>query len=87
MILSLEPSAVDGGKRLAAVNAIRQTTDENLRGVGLATGLTGVPMMQFETRHARERDPILYKARAAWTTNSPRQTGCRARSETDHIAS
>ena len=66
MILSLEPSAVDGGKRQAVVNAIRQTTDEDLRGAGLATGLIGVPIMQLEIRHAHERDPILYKAHAAW---------------------
>jgi uncharacterized protein len=61
-ILSLEPSAVDGGKLDAVVSQIRQTADEDLQGSGLTTELTGVPVMQLEIRHALERDRILYNA-------------------------
>ena len=34
-ILSLEPSAVDGGKLEAVVNDIRRTMEEDLQGTGL----------------------------------------------------
>jgi uncharacterized protein len=61
-ILSLEPSAVDGGKLDAVVNNIRRTADEDLQGTGLKAELTGVPVMQLEIRHALERDRILYNA-------------------------
>jgi uncharacterized protein len=62
VILSLEPSAVRGGKLDAVVNDIRRTADEDLRGTGLTAELTGVPVMQLEIRHALERDRILYNA-------------------------
>ncbi|HKN28581.1 MAG TPA: MMPL family transporter [Roseiarcus sp.] len=62
VILSLEPSAVDGGKLEAVVNDIRQTMAEDLQGTGLTAELTGVPVMQLEIRHALERDRILYNA-------------------------
>ena len=61
-ILSLEPSTVDGGKLDAVVNDIRRTADSDLEGTGLATELTGVPVMQLGIRHALERDRILYNA-------------------------
>ncbi len=62
VILSLEPSAVNGGKLEAVVNDIRRTADEDLQGTGVAAELTGVPVMQLEIRHALERDRILYNA-------------------------
>ena len=61
-ILSLERSAVDGGKLDRVVNDIRRTADEDLEGTGLHAELTGVPVMQLEIRHALERDRILYNA-------------------------
>jgi uncharacterized protein len=61
-ILSLEPSAVDGGKLDAVVNDIRRTADEDLQGTGLKAELTGVPVMQLAIRRALERDRILYNA-------------------------
>ena len=61
-ILSLEPSAVNGGKLDTVVNDIRQTADEDLQGTGLKAELTGVPVMQLAIRHALERDRILYNA-------------------------
>ncbi|HXZ15298.1 MAG TPA: MMPL family transporter, partial [Roseiarcus sp.] len=62
VILSLEPTAVSGGKLEAVVNDIRQTMTEDLRETGLTAELTGVPVMQLEVRHALERDRILYNA-------------------------
>ncbi len=62
VILSIEPSAVNGGKLEAVVNDIRRTADEDLQGTGVAAELTGVPVMQLEIRHALERDRILYNA-------------------------
>jgi predicted RND superfamily exporter protein len=61
-ILSLESSAVDGGKLESMVNDIRRTAEEDLQGTGLAAELTGVPVMQLEIRHALERDRVLYNA-------------------------
>jgi uncharacterized protein len=61
-ILSLESSAVNGGKLDTVVNDIRQTADEDLQGTGLTAELTGVPVMQLAIRHALERDRILYNA-------------------------
>jgi len=61
-ILSLEPSAVDGGKLDAVVNDIRRTADEDLQGTGLKAELTGVPVMQLAIRRALERDRVLYNA-------------------------
>jgi predicted RND superfamily exporter protein len=61
-ILSLESSAVDGGRLDTVVNDIRRTADEDLQGTGLTAELTGVPVMQLEIRHALERDRILYNA-------------------------
>ncbi|HZZ59782.1 MAG TPA: MMPL family transporter [Roseiarcus sp.] len=62
VILSLERSAVDGGRLEAVVNDIRRTAEEDLQGTGLTAELTGVPVMQLEIRHALERDRILYNA-------------------------
>ena len=62
VILSLEPSVVNGGKLDALVNDVRQTVDEDLRGSGLVAELTGVPVMQLEIRRAVEHDRILYNA-------------------------
>jgi uncharacterized protein len=61
-ILSLETTAVDGGKLEAVVNDIRRTADEDLQGTDLTAELTGVPVMQLEIRHALERDRVLYNA-------------------------
>jgi uncharacterized protein len=62
VILSLEPSAVNGGRLETVVSNIRRTVDEDLQGTGLDTELTGVPVMQLEIRHALERDRVLYNA-------------------------
>ena len=62
VVLSLEPSAVDGGGLEKIVNDVRQTMAEDLQGTGLTAELTGVPVMQLEIRQALERDRILYNA-------------------------
>jgi uncharacterized protein len=62
VILSLDPTAVDGGGSKKIVNDVRQTIAEDLQGTGLTAELTGVPVMQLEIRRALERDRILYNA-------------------------
>jgi predicted RND superfamily exporter protein len=62
VILSLEPSVVNGGKLDAVMNDIRRTADEDMQGSGLVAELTGVPVMQLEIRHALEHDRVLYNA-------------------------
>ncbi len=62
VILSLEPSAVAGGKLDTVINDIRQTMGDDLQGSSLTAELTGVPVMQLEIRRALERDCILYNA-------------------------
>ncbi|MBV8670583.1 MAG: MMPL family transporter, partial [Candidatus Eremiobacteraeota bacterium] len=62
VVLSLEPSAVDGGGLEKIVNDVRRTMAEDLQGAGLTADLTGVPVMQLEIRQALERDRILYNA-------------------------
>ena len=62
VVLSLEPSVVNGGNLDAVMNDIRRTADEDLRGSGVVSELTGVPVMQLEIRHALEHDRILYNA-------------------------
>ena len=62
IILSLEPSTVDGGHLESIVNDVRQAMAEDLQGTDLTAELTGVPVMQLEIRHALERDRILYNA-------------------------
>jgi uncharacterized protein len=60
IILSLEPSVVDGGKLDTVVKNVRRTANEDLEGTGLTAELTGVPVMQLEIRNALKRDRILY---------------------------
>jgi hypothetical protein len=62
MVLSLEPSTIDGGGHEKIVNDVRQTITEDLQGTGLTAELTGVPVMQLENRQAVERDRILCNA-------------------------
>ena len=62
VVLSLEPSVVEGAALETTVSDIRQTMAEDLEGTGLTVELTGVPVMQLEIRHALERDRILYNA-------------------------
>ena len=60
MVLSLEPSAIDGGGLEKIVSDLRQTITEDLQGPGLTSELTGVPVMQLEIRRAVDLDRILY---------------------------
>jgi predicted RND superfamily exporter protein len=62
IILSLEPSVVDGGKLDTVVQDVRRTANEDLGGAGLTVELTGVPVMQLEIRNALKRDRILYNS-------------------------
>jgi predicted RND superfamily exporter protein len=62
MVLSLDPSVVDGGKLDAVVKDLHQTVDEDMKNSGLSTELSGVPIMQLEIRNALERDSLVYNA-------------------------
>ncbi len=62
VVLSLEPSVVDGADLDKVVADIRRTMDEDLQGAGVRAQLSGVPVMQLEIRRALERDRIVYNA-------------------------
>ena len=61
IVLALDPSAAQ--ERLSAViRDVREAVDEHLAGTGLSGELSGVPVMQLETRNAIERDRLVYNA-------------------------
>jgi hypothetical protein len=62
MVLSLEPSPIDGCGLEKIVSDARQTIAEDRQGTGLTPQLTGVPVMQLEIRQAVDLDRILYNA-------------------------
>jgi predicted RND superfamily exporter protein len=62
IVLSLDPSVVEGKGLRDVVGEIRKTVDETLAGSGLKAQLSGVPVMQLEIRNAVERDRLVYNA-------------------------
>jgi predicted RND superfamily exporter protein len=60
MVLALDPSAVRGDSLTKVVGAIRESVNKHLQGTGLKGELSGVPVMQLETRQAIERDRFTY---------------------------
>lgn len=61
IVLALDPSAAQ--ERLSAViRDVRDSVGEHLAGTGLSGELSGVPVMQLETRNAIERDRLVYNA-------------------------
>jgi predicted RND superfamily exporter protein len=62
IVLPLDPDAVQSTKLTRIVSEVRQTARDDLAGAGLATSLTGVPIMQLEIRNALERDRVIYNA-------------------------
>jgi predicted RND superfamily exporter protein len=62
IVLSLEPAIVESIKLKTVIDDIRRTTDEDMKGAGLASQLSGVPVMQLEIRTAVERDSLIYNA-------------------------
>jgi len=60
VVLSLDPSVVDGSKLKTVVDDIRRTMSEDMQGANLTSQLSGVPVMQLEIRNALERDRLLY---------------------------
>jgi uncharacterized protein len=62
IVLSLDPSAIEGKSLSTLVGEIRKTMSEDLAGSDLNAELSGVPVMQLEIRNAVERDRILYNA-------------------------
>jgi len=62
IVLSLEPSVVDGQQLAPVIAEIRKTMQGDLQGADVTAQLSGVPVMQVEIRKALERDRIVYNA-------------------------
>ena len=61
IVLALDPSAARD-KLSSVIGEVRETVNEHLEGTGLTGELSGVPVMQLETRNAIERDRLVYNA-------------------------
>jgi uncharacterized protein len=61
IVLALDPAAAQE-KLSAVIGEIRDALKEHLAGTGLSGELSGVPVMQLETRNAIERDRLFYNA-------------------------
>jgi hypothetical protein len=62
VVLSLDPAVVESDKLRTVVADIRHTVADDMQGAGVATQLSGVPVMQLEIRTAIERDRLIYNA-------------------------
>jgi uncharacterized protein len=62
IVLALDPDAVQSDRLSHIVHDVRKTTDVDMAGADLKASLTGVPIMQLETRNALERDRVIYNA-------------------------
>jgi predicted RND superfamily exporter protein len=61
IVLALDP-AVTQNSLSKVIGEVRQSLNEHLAGTGLSGELSGVPVMQLETRTAIERDRLYYNA-------------------------
>ena len=61
MVLALDPAAAQNNLS-KVISEVRHSLSENLAGTGLSGELSGVPVMQLETRTAIERDRLFYNA-------------------------
>ena len=61
IVLALDPSAARD-KLSGVIGEVREAVNEHLAGTGLNGELSGVPVMQLETRNAIERDRLVYNA-------------------------
>ena len=61
VVLALDPSAARD-KLSSVIGEVRESVNEHLAGTGLNGELSGVPVMQLETRNAIERDRLVYNA-------------------------
>ena len=61
IVLALDPSAARD-KLSGVISEVRETVNEHLADTGLNGELSGVPVMQLETRNAIERDRLVYNA-------------------------
>jgi uncharacterized protein len=62
IVLSLDRDVVASSRLRDVIANIQKTIDDDLAGTGLSAHLTGVPVMQLETRNAVERDRVFYNA-------------------------
>ncbi len=61
IVLALDPAATQSNLS-NVIGEVRHSLSENLAGTGLSGELSGVPVMQLETRTAIERDRLFYNA-------------------------
>ena len=61
IVLALDPAATQNNLS-NVIGEVRHSLSENLAGTGLSGELSGVPVMQLETRNAIERDRLFYNA-------------------------
>ncbi len=61
IVLALDPAATQNNLS-KVIGEVRHSLSENLAGTGLSGELSGVPVMQLETRTAIERDRLFYNA-------------------------
>jgi predicted RND superfamily exporter protein len=62
MVLALDPAAMAEDKLSGVVTEVREELKEYLSGTGLRAELSGVPVMQYETRKAIQTDRLLYNS-------------------------
>ena len=62
IVLALDPAVVGTPKLNGIIDEIRKVASDDLKGTGLQSELSGVPVMQLEIRNAVERDRVIYNA-------------------------
>jgi hypothetical protein len=60
MVLALDPAVMAPGKLDPVIASVRKTVDEHVKGTGMRSELSGVPVMQLEIRDAIQRDRLTY---------------------------
>src|SRR3979490_407169 len=62
IVLALDPDVVSSSRLRDVIGGVQKTIDEDLARTGLKTRLSGVPVMQLETRNAVQRDRMFSHA-------------------------
>jgi predicted RND superfamily exporter protein len=62
IVLALDPDVVASSRLRDVIGEIQKTIHDDLAGTQLTARLSGVPVMQLETRNAVERDRLFYNA-------------------------
>jgi hypothetical protein len=62
IVLALDPDVVASSRLRDVIGEIQKTIHDDLAGTQLTARLSGVPVVQLETRNAVERDRLFYNA-------------------------